>query len=94
MKITNVKIRVSHDSGKLKAIAAITFDECFVVHDIKIIEGFKGLFVAMPSRKCPDGTFKDIAHPIDTTLRQLINEAILSEYEKVCAIAETENPTE
>lgn len=83
MKITNVKIRFSADStSKLKAISAITFDECFVVHDIKVVEGYKGMFIAMPSRKCPDGTFKDIAHPINVETRKEINEAVLAEYAK------------
>ena len=81
MNITNVKVRkVNNADGKMRGIASITFDEAFVVRDIRIIEGQNGLFVAMPSRKTPDGEFRDIAHPITTEARQLIQEAILKEY--------------
>ena len=69
--------------GKMKAVVSITIDDEFVVHDIKVIEGQNGLFIAMPSRKTPDGEFKDIAHPIDTQTREQIQKAILDEYEKV-----------
>lgn len=65
MRISDVRIRiVKKDDAKLKAVASVTFDECFVVHDIKVINGSEGLFVAMPSRKTPDGDYKDVAHPI------------------------------
>ena len=67
----------------MKAIVSITFNEEFVIHDIKVIEGQNGLFIAMPSRKTPDGEFKDIAHPINSTTREKIQKAILDEYEKV-----------
>jgi stage V sporulation protein G len=67
----------------MKAIVSVTFDNEFVVHDIKVIEGQNGLFIAMPSRKTPDGEFKDIAHPINTSTREKIQESILDEYEKV-----------
>ena len=67
----------------MKAIVSVTFENQFVVHDIKVIEGQNGLFIAMPSRKTPDGEFKDIAHPIDTQTREQIQKAILDEYEKV-----------
>ena len=83
MEITDVRIRKIATEGKMKAIVSITFDNEFVVHDIKVIEGQSGLFIAMPSRKTPDGEFKDIAHPINTGTREKIQAAILIEYEKV-----------
>lgn len=83
MQITDVRIRKIATEGKMKAIVSVTFDNEFVVHDIKVIEGQNGLFIAMPSRKTPDGEFKDIAHPINTTTREKIQSAILAEYEKV-----------
>ena len=83
MEITDVRIRKIATEGKMKAIVSITFDNEFVVHDIKVIEGQSGLFIAMPSRKTPDGEFKDIAHPINTDTREKIQTAILDEYEKV-----------
>lgn len=82
MQITDVRIRKITAEGKMKAIVSITFDNEFVVHDIKVIEGKSGLFIAMPSRKTPSGEFKDITHPINTDTRQRIQDAILSEYEK------------
>ena len=83
MEITDVRIRKIATEGKMKAIVSITFDNEFVVHDIKVIEGQSGLFIAMPSRKTPDGEFKDIAHPINTQTREKIQTAILDEYQKV-----------
>ncbi|GAA0693911.1 MULTISPECIES: septation regulator SpoVG [Clostridium] len=83
MQITDVRIRKIAAEGKMKAIVSVTFDNEFVVHDIKVIEGQNGLFIAMPSRKTPDGEFKDIAHPINTQTREKIQIAILTEYEKV-----------
>ncbi|MDK0967976.1 septation regulator SpoVG [Clostridium perfringens] len=83
MNITDVRIRKISAEGKMKAIVSITFENQFVVHDIKVIEGQNGLFIAMPSRKTPDGEFKDIAHPINTETREQIQKAILDEYEKV-----------
>lgn len=83
MKISDVRIRiVKKDDNKLKAVASITIDECFVVHDIKVIEGREGLFISMPSRKTPDGEYKDIVHPINTETREQIRDAILVAYEK------------
>lgn len=82
MQITDVRIRKVAAEGKMKAIVSVTFDNEFVVHDIKVIEGQNGLFIAMPSRKTPDGEFKDIAHPINTQTRERIQSAILDEYEK------------
>ena len=83
MNITDVRIRKIATEGKMKAIVSITFEEEFVIHDIKVIEGQNGLFIAMPSRKTPDGEFKDIAHPINSATREKIQKAILDEYEKV-----------
>ncbi len=84
MKITDIRIRiVKKDDNKLKAVASLTIDECFAVHDIKVIEGNQGLFVAMPSRKTPEGNFKDIVHPLDTGTREEITKLVLAEYEKV-----------
>ncbi len=81
MKITDVRIRlVNREDSKLKAIASITFDEKFVVHDIKVIDGADGAFIAMPSRKTNDGEYKDIAHPLDTETRETIKNAILTAY--------------
>ena len=82
MEITNVKI-IKTEMNRVKGIASITIDDSFVVHDIKIIETQNGLFVAMPSRRTPSGEVKDIAHPINAETRELIQKAILSEYEKI-----------
>ena len=82
MTITDVRIRKIASEGKMKAVVSITFDNEFVVHDIKVIEGQNGLFIAMPSRKTPDGEFKDIAHPINTDTREKIQTSILKAYEE------------
>ena len=82
MQITDVRIRKIATDGKMKAIVSVTFNNEFVVHDIKVIEGQNGLFIAMPSRKTPDGEFKDIAHPINTDTRERIQSSILEAYEK------------
>lgn len=83
MKISDIRIRlVKKDDGKLKAVASITIDECFVVHDIKVIEGNEGPFISMPSRKTPDGEYKDIVHPINTETREMIRDAVLEAYKK------------
>ena len=82
MKITDVRVRKVTEEGKMRAIISVTFDEEFVVHDIKIIEGLNGLFIAMPSRKMADGEFRDIAHPINAATRKKIQDAIFLEYEK------------
>ena len=83
LKITDIRIRqVKKEDTKLKAVASITIDECFVVHDIKIIEGRDGLFLAMPSRKTPEGEFKDIVHPLNTETREDLKRMILEAYEK------------
>lgn len=80
MQVTDVKIRKITNEGKMKAIVSITLDNEFVVHDIKVIEGENGLFIAMPSRKTPNGEFKDIAHPISTDVRQKFQSEILKHY--------------
>ena len=82
MKITDVRIRKVAKEGKMKAVVSITIDDEFVVHDIKVIEGEKGLFIAMPSRKAADGEYRDIAHPINSETRQGIQNIILESYEK------------
>ena len=82
MTITDVRIRKIAAEGKMKAIVSVTFDNEFVVHDIKVIEGQNGLFIAMPSRKTPDGEFKDITHPINTDTREKIQNSILKAYEE------------
>lgn len=83
MKITDVRIRlVTKEDSKLKAVASITIDECFVVHDIKVIEGKEGFFISMPSKKTPDGEYRDIVHPINTETREKIIEEVLEAYEK------------
>lgn len=84
MNITDVRVRVSKGGGeaKLRAYADITIEECFVIHGLKIIEGKNGVFVAMPSRKMPNGEFKDVAHPITTEIRQMITEEVIKKYEE------------
>jgi stage V sporulation protein G len=81
MKVTEVKV-FPVEEEKLKAYATITFDDCFVVRDVKIIHGNSGLFVAMPSKKRKDGTFKDTAHPLNNDTRRMIEERVLSEYRR------------
>lgn len=82
MQITDVRIRKVEKEGKMKAVVSITIDEEFVVHDIKVIEGEKGLFIAMPSRKAADGEYRDIAHPINSATRDRIQTLILEKYEE------------
>lgn len=81
MQITDVRIRKVEKEGKMKAVVSITIDEEFVVHDIKIIEGEKGLFIAMPSRKAADGEYRDIAHPIHGDMRAMLQDAILDSFQ-------------
>jgi stage V sporulation protein G len=91
MDITDVRMRMIGDDGKLRAIVSVTFDGEFVVHDIKIIEGQNGLFIAMPSRKMSEGDFRDIAHPLSSETRNRIKSAIFEKYESVL---NHERPTE
>lgn len=90
MEITDVRVRKVAKDGKMKAVVSITLDNEFVVHDIKVIEGEKGLFIAMPSRKATDGEYRDIAHPIHSEAREKIQQIILDAYEK----AALESPDE
>lgn len=91
MQITDVRIRKISKEGKMKAIVSITFDGEFVVHDIKVIEGEKGLFIAMPSRRAGDGEYRDIAHPINSQTREMIQNIILERYEAVLEEDETDS---
>lgn len=90
MLITDVRVRKIAKEGKMKAVVSITLDDEFVVHDIKVIEGEKGLFIAMPSRKAADGEYRDIAHPINSTTRERIQKMILEAYEKAAEEPEAE----
>lgn len=83
MQITDVRIRKVTKEGRMKAVASITLDDEIVIHDIKIIEGDKGLFIAMPSRKATDGEYRDIAHPINSKTREEMQNAILNAYENM-----------
>ncbi len=82
MKVTKVVVKPVNNNTRLKATASVTFDDEFVVHGVRVVEGDKGLFIAMPSRKMNDGTHKDVAHPLKTETRQMIQDAVLAEYEK------------
>ncbi len=83
MTITDVRVRKVLKEGKLKAVVSITIDDVFVVHDIKVVDGDKGLFIAMPSRKSSDGEYRDVAHPINSETREEIQKLILGEYQKM-----------
>ncbi|MCK5812246.1 MAG: septation regulator SpoVG [Clostridiales bacterium] len=83
MNITDVRIRKITTGGKMKAVVSLTIDDCFAVHDIKVIESQNGLFIAMPSRKTPDGQFKDIAHPINSETRKFLEKLILENYNEL-----------
>ena len=91
MQIRDIRIRRIAKEGKMKAVVSITFDNAFVVHDIKIIEGEKGLFIAMPSRKAADGEYRDIAHPINSETRDTVQSMVLSRYEELMEEVEDEN---
>ena len=82
MNITDVRVRKISKVGKMKAVVSVTIDDEFVVHDIKVIEGDKGLFIAMPSRRSSDGEYRDVAHPINTSTRERLQAVILEAYEK------------
>lgn len=83
MNITDIRVKRISTPGKMRAVASITFDEMFVVHDIKIIEGQSGLFIAMPSKKMPNGEYKDVAHPLNSQAREKIQAEILAAYENL-----------
>ncbi len=91
MQITDVRVRKIEKEGKMKAIVSITLDNEFVIHDIKVIEGEKGLFIAMPSRKTADGEFRDIAHPINSVTRDMIQRVILDKCEIAALESQEEN---
>lgn len=82
MNITDVRVRKITKEGKMRAVVSITLDEVFVVHDIKVIEGEKGMFIAMPSKKASDGEYRDIAHPINSETRDMIQKTVLDAYDK------------
>ena len=84
MKITDVRVRKVETESRLRAVASITIDDCFAVHELRIIEGKEGLFVAMPSRQTNQGSFRDIAHPINVETRKLIEEAVIAKYQEEC----------
>ncbi len=90
MQITDVRVRKVTKEGKMRAVVSITIDDVFVVHDIKVIEGEKGLFIAMPSRKASDGEYRDIAHPINSETRDKIQSLILEKYQEVASGSEDE----
>ena len=90
MQITDVRVRKLSKDGKMKAIVSITIDNVFVVHDIKVIEGEKGLFIAMPSKKATDGEYRDIAHPINSATRDAIQKIIMEKYEQALLEPDTE----
>ena len=90
MQITDVRVRKVSKEGKMKAVVSITIDNEFVVHDIKVIEGDKGLFIAMPSKKATDGEYRDIAHPINSETRDKLQQVILERFEQTMAEEETE----
>jgi len=92
MQITDVRVRKVNKEGKMKAVVSITLDNEFVVHDIKVIEGEKGLFIAMPSRRAGDGEYRDIAHPINSETREKIQKIVLERYE--AALLENEAEVE
>ncbi len=83
MQITDIRIRKISKDSKMKAVVSITFDDAFVVHDIKVIDGEKGLFIAMPSRKASDGEYRDITHPINSETRDMIQNTILKKYNEI-----------
>lgn len=82
MRVTDVKVRKLCDTGRMRAIVSITLDDCFVVHDVRVIEGNSGLFVAMPSRRTPAGEFRDIAHPINAEMREHVHHVVMEAYDK------------
>lgn len=94
MKVTNVRIKLVNTEGRLKAVGSITISDSFVVHDVRVLEGEKGMFVAMPSKKMPNGMFRDIAHPINTDTRTMIDAAVLEAYDIALKEAEVETVEE
>lgn len=93
MKVTDVRLRKIQTDGRMKALVSITLDEAFVIHDIRVIEGNSGLFVAMPSKRTPDGEFRDIAHPINSDMRQEIQDAVMKVYDETDEVIPDKNAT-
>jgi stage V sporulation protein G len=91
MEITDIRIRKVNTEGKLKAYVTVTFDDCFVVHNVKIIEGKSGIFIAMPSRKTKTGEYKDVAHPINSDFRNILQTKILEEFDREDTVQENES---
>ena len=85
MEITDIRIRRMNSDGKMKAVLSVTFDDALVIHDIKVIEGQEKMFIAMPSRKTPEGEFKDIAHPINAQMRDLLQKSIIEKFETMAS---------
>ncbi|MEG1478306.1 MAG: septation regulator SpoVG [Clostridiales bacterium] len=90
MNITDVRVRKLLSEGKMKAIVSVTFDDAFVIHDVKVVSGQNGIFVAMPSRKTPSGEFRDIAHPISQEAREMLQTKVLEKYEEALALEQVE----
>lgn len=93
MKVTDVRLRKIQTDGRMKALVSITLDEAFVIHDLRVIEGNSGLFVAMPSKRTPDGEFRDIAHPINSDMRQEIQDAEMKVYDETDEVIPDKNAT-
>lgn len=93
MKVTDVRLRKIQTDGRMKALVSITLDEVFVIHDLRVIEGNSGLFVAMPSKRTPDGEFRDIAHPINSDMRQEIQDAVMKVYDETDEVIPDKNAT-
>ena len=93
MKVTDVRLRKIQTDGRMKALVSITLDEAFVIHDLRVIEGNSGLFVAMPSKRTPDGEFRDIAHPINSDMRQEIQDAVMKVYDETNEVIPDKNAT-
>ncbi len=91
MKVTDVRLRKIQTDGRMKALVSITLDESFVIHDLRVIEGNTGLFVAMPSKRTPDGEFRDIAHPINSEMRQEIQDAVMKVYDETDEVLPSHN---
>ena len=90
VNVTDVRVRRINQEGRMKAIVSVTVDDAFVIHDVKVVEGQNGLFVAMPSRKMPDGDYRDIAHPINSEARSIIQQHVLEAYDRALAELEVE----
>ncbi|MBV5192266.1 septation regulator SpoVG [Staphylococcus chromogenes] len=94
MKVTDVRLRKIQTDGRMKALVSITLDESFVIHDLRVIEGNSGLFVAMPSKRTPDGEFRDVAHPINSDMRQEIQDAVMKVYDETDEVIPSQNDQE